>query len=566
MEEMMKDLEDMFREVEDVSPIIEFNASSAGASGEGGQRGLFRAAQGGAAVLAQAVAEDLNKWHAKNEQQVAEYGSQHAERLRKSVENQQAEQEGREHVRTFVRERLYDAARDALATFQEESNRKRSLFKAKAVEVGNSIEAFQELQKRLEAAVSPVLQIQGEPPEQMLKASRASRMAAERKKQRSIGRRQRMGELENHLDIAFMEEAEQSIEQRKSELYEQCELRLAAMSQLEETQIERAANTATYEAMWKAAAVPSTDVWKWLGPAGLSQDKPVGAAMNALATPPPRFDASGNPILPKMSSTVEDAMVQTLAPQLHTEGNRILRQHRSKFVQSYLAKESGERAKSVGAELERWQLKTKIELLKELIQVSQTTHASIMDQLRSSLEVRDEDPDHLVRTLEAGNAFQRQRAEFFDGQVESAETAISTFCNDSIQQLLSQRRRTELASLKRWNDVGAGLNASLGSSWVSAQCQLVEELRRALLECHKSVKLPIENIDIDRGRKYVDTLSNAWKHCATSVSQQLQFLENTTKAMPATVESCAVTKAALVAVEAELERIQKRLKESSRQM
>merc|ERR1719395_329347 len=88
MEDMMKDLEDMLREVEDVSPIIEFNASSTGASGEGGQRGLFRAAQGGAAVLAQAVAEDLNKWHAKNEQQVADYGSQYAERLRKSVENQ----------------------------------------------------------------------------------------------------------------------------------------------------------------------------------------------------------------------------------------------------------------------------------------------------------------------------------------------------------------------------------------------------------------------------------------------------------------------------------------------
>merc|ERR1719197_342181 len=121
MESTMIELEEMLREIEDVSSIIEFNAASTGGpSGGSSERGLFRAAGGGAAVLAQAVSEDLKKWHERNEMHVVEYGSEHAERLRKSVHSQKAEQESREYVRTLVRERLFDIASQSLASNTEE--------------------------------------------------------------------------------------------------------------------------------------------------------------------------------------------------------------------------------------------------------------------------------------------------------------------------------------------------------------------------------------------------------------------------------------------------------------
>lgn len=563
MESTMLEIEEMLREIEDVSSIIEFNATSS-AQGAAQDRGLFRAAGGGAAVLAQAVTEDLKKWHERNEMHVVEYGSEHAERLRRSVHSQKAEQESREFVRTLVRERLFDIAGQTLANSVEEVNsRKKIAFKDKGVEAGSSIEAFSNLQNRLQAAVNPLFSIQGEPPQEMLAASRAARWAVERKKQRSVGRRHRLPELENHLDASLLDEAETYMSQRKSDLYNQCELQMEALKQLQEAQHERIVTNDLFDELVKTGTTSSIDPWKSIRPAGLAQDTPVAAAMaNIEPTPPPRVDAQGNPVMPQLGTAVEDAITATLAPQLMAQGGLRIRDLRTDFYQSYLAKDSGERARMVGSELERWQLKTKIELLKDLIAMSQSTHAGIMEQLRSSLEFRDDDPtDQLHRTLGAAEAFQVQRGEFFDGQVDSAETAIQSFCTQSIEQLLSIRRRTELASLKRWNDVGAGLNASLDVSWVSCQTQLVRELKTALGECHKIVKIPVANLEIERGRKNVEQITVAWKRCGTHVPQQLIFLETLTKAIPATVESCAVTKAALALLEEELESIIKRLQE-----
>lgn len=561
----MIELEEMLREIEDVSSIIEFNATSVGAPAAAqSERGMFRAAGGGAAVLAQAVSEDLKKWHERNEMHVVEYGAEHAERLRKSVHSQKAEQESREFVRTLVRERLFEIANKSLASSCEiVSNRKKTHFKEKGIEVGNSIEAFGNLQNRFEAAIAPVLALNGEPPYEMLSASRAARWAVESKKKRSTGRRHRLPELENHLDVTLMDEAEEYMAQRREYLYGQCELQVGALRQLQEAQTERLQTNDHFDALVKAGCSSNSEPWKVLSPAGLTQDTPVGAAMASVGpTAPLRYDATGNPVMPQLGLDVENAIAMALTPQLMSQGGLRIRDLRSEFYQSYLAKDSGERARMVGSELERWQLKTKIDLLKDLISMSQSTHNGIMEQLRLSLEFRDDDPtDQLHRTLGAADAFHRQRSEFFDGQVDSAEQAVSVFCTQSIEQLLSLRRRTELASLKRWNDVGAGLNASLDASWIKCQCQLVEELQKSLSECHTHMNLPTENLDVERGRKHVETISVAWKRCGTHVPQQLSFLETITKSIPATVESCAVTKAALTLIEAELESIINKLKD-----
>jgi len=97
---------------------------------------------------------------------------------------------------------------------------------------------------------------------------------------------------------------------------------------------------------------------------------------------------------------------------------------------------------------------------------------------------------------------------------------------------------------------------------MKCQWQLADEVRKALCECHKHVTLPVENLDIEKGRKQVALVSVAWKRCGTHTPQQLNFLESITKAIPPTAESCAVTKAALTLLEGELERIVSKLKEA----
>jgi len=77
--------------------------------------------------------------------------------------------------------------------------------------------------------------------------------------------------------------------------------------------------------------------------------------------------------------------------------------------------------------------------------------------------------------------------------------------------------------------VGSGLDGAQQASWARAQRQLIEELQTCLSECHTSVKLPIDKLDVERGRKHVENVTVAWKRCATNAAQQLVFIEKVTK-------------------------------------
>jgi len=361
----------------------------------------------------------------------------------------------------------------------------------------------------------------------------------------------------------LMTEADEAFQQRKVGLQKQMDLHMGALKCLDGAQSERQAseNLLSGKTTADVSGQPKADPWQVLWPAGIPQD-----AANPSSPQRIKVDERGKPVMPQLGQALEQAIVSTITPQLMQQGSARIREIGREFHHSYLAKESGQRAKTVGSELERWQLKAKIELLKELLQVSQTTHNGIMDQLRSSLEFNVDDPtDRMQRTLSAAEAFHIQRAEFFDMQVNAADDAIVNFCGQSLEVINSLRRRTELASLKRWNDVGAGLNLALDGSWMKCQWQLADEVRKALCECHKHVKLPVENLDIDKGRKQVELVSVAWKRCGTHLPQQFRFLESITMAVPATAESCTVTKAALSLVEVELERVIKKLKDAKAQ-
>merc|ERR1719272_1350644 len=201
------------------------------------------------------------------------------------------------------------------------------------------------------------------------------------------------------------------------------------MRHLEEAQMERTQTNGQFEDLVKSGcskAAGSADPWHVLTPAGLSQDQPVGPDMPRVRpTMPAKTDSQGKPVLPQLGSAVEKAITASLTPQLMTQGGMRIRDLRADFFQAYLAKDSGERARMVGSELERWQLQAKLELLKDHIAMSQNNHAGIMEQLRSSLEFKDDDPtDQLHRTCKAADAFHKQRAEFFDDQVYSAEETI----------------------------------------------------------------------------------------------------------------------------------------------
>merc|ERR1712072_285590 len=122
-----------------------------------------------------------------------------------------------------------------------------------------------------------------------------------------------------------------------------------------------------------------------------------------------------------------------------------------------------------------------------------------------------------------------------------------------IRKTSSWRRRGELCALKRAHDVSKGINASGSRSRTAALIKLGELTQKMVSDCH--VALPLRREEFRTTRKVA-----AFKE--TLGPKRIAFVEKVVNSLPDTVESCAVTKAALCLIDEELQRLVKKLKES----
>jgi hypothetical protein len=314
-----------------------------------------------------------------------------------------------------VRQKLYELARDSLEqSIAAVVDVDKKNFVGRGMEMGNASDAAQNLDARLKAAVDGILDLRGQPPVDMITAGRAARWAVDQKRLRSGNRRSRLPELDSHLDKELLSEVDDYMAQRKSELAQQRNVQLKTLKRLEEAQNYRRKTNEEFDEAVKAGCLCTEgDPWPILSPSSLARDHPAAASIAKMGSAP-RKDAQGNPVLPQLSAEFEEAISATLTPQLLNQGEVRIKELCGDFYQSYLAKDSGERVKMVANELEKWQLNVKLSLLKDLISMSQETHNGIMDQLKQTLELRDDGPaDHLRRTLDAAANFHRQRQCFF---------------------------------------------------------------------------------------------------------------------------------------------------------
>lgn len=568
----MLELEEMLKEIEEVSAILEFNSSSE-AGGTGSGRGLFRAAGNGASVLAAQVGEDLRKWHEANEINVVKFGADHARRLQKAVDTEKEDQESHERVRMVVRRRLYQLSNDSIraGVAADVSRQAKMTPEEKKHDAGASIVAVTKLESRLKAITEPVFSLRGEYPQEMLSASYAAGAAVDLKRRRGQGRRARLPEVQAHLDSELLDKSEQLMGQRRLGLYQQYERQVKVLTQLEAAQEDRLESSEAFEAMTPSRPARSSDgkdfSWSRLCPTvaeGLP-DSLRSAGPSRWRQAVIDFQQGQQPPLPALSSAVEESLVEALYPLVMRQGENHIRNMRAEFHQNYLAKDSSERARQVQGQLERWQLRCRLELLQSLCNLSEDSHNQVMRQLNTILSFKDSDPgDHLEKTLSAAEDFHRQREDFFDSHSDRAADEVQAHCRKGLVHLQSIRRRMELACLKRWADVENGLEIASDAAWVACQTQLASDAARLVNECVSAVSLEIGDLDTLPAMTQVEVISVAWRRCGTQIPGMIKFLEKITQGLPDTMATCAVAKAALMLVEQELYRIIEKLSSRSR--
>lgn len=412
--------------------------------------------------------------------------------------------------------------------------------------------------------VNPIVTMTSDLPEEMQYASRSAGLAVEQKRARGQGRRQRLPEVRTDIDAELMENAELYMCQRRDGLVEQYERQMQVLALLEAAQEDRMESDMSLQGSQQSNSEKAREeCWMGLFPpdaSGLPDSvREAGPSRWRQAAVAAQHQKPDQP-MPSLSTGMEEALVEALYPLVMRQGEAHVRHMRHEFYSNYLAKDSAERSRAVGNELERWQLRVKCELLQELTRVSEESHNQVLSALNGILSFKDTDPgDQFSKTMNAAEAFHRQREDFYDSYIDQAGRDVQTYCVTGVQQLASLRRRMELACLKRWTDVERGLEDEVDIAWASCQTQMAKAALQLVQESLESVRLEVGELDIRPTMNQVDIITTAWRRCGTQVPGMLNFVEKLTQALPDQMGTCTVAKSALALFQKEFNRIIERV-------
>jgi len=543
----MADLETMLADVECVSSVLNFEGAA-----DGSERSTFRTADTGPAVLAAEVGEELTKWReVKNEEFLRECAA-NLKRLEDTARARQAEERARETVRMLVRRRLFTLANSTLRTTVEQRKRgdvlPRPTIRATDLNInaGASIEALSKLRYKLAEVVQSVLNLRADPPPEMQQAVQASAAALQRKGERGSTRAGRLPEIAAQMDTQLLEHAEASATARRKVLTVQFERQLGLMDRLREAATDREESLEDPDGQPNGNVLERTKAspWRTLWPSGNVQlDDQLSA------DPRPRAP-------PQLFPGMEDQMADNLRRTLLEHGEARVRDICAEIHTNYIADTSILRTRVAGFELERWQLSSKIQLLEDILAVSEENHRTTLGQLKNALNSgADDHVGQLNRTLSATEDFHEKKTKAMKDQLEKAEDGLKKYIDKFGIQTAATRRCVEIGSLKRSvHDIG-GVEATQQKLDRSCLRQLAEASRQLVSDVHTALPLSLDSYSLGKCSPSAELLISACQRANVHVTQQMALTEKICANMPNTVDSCAVAKVALSVADNEIHRL-----------
>eukprot|EP00435_Cladocopium_sp_Y103_P067042 s221_g29.t1 len=184
----LDDLERKLKEVQSVHNIVEFDADALIARKVTREKRdpRLQLASGGAAQLAEEVAQELKEWRKKRENAYAQRRRIHEKRHRDAIQGKRQEEQDKQMIREFVRNNLLELAKETLSGANL-SKPSRSGLPAEQEVHGTcsaGATALLTLRSRLESLVERLEATEMQNPEEMVRAGRMAQKVVDRKRER----------------------------------------------------------------------------------------------------------------------------------------------------------------------------------------------------------------------------------------------------------------------------------------------------------------------------------------------------------------------------------------------
>mmetsp|Transcript_8698 Transcript_8698/g.22511 ORF Transcript_8698/g.22511 Transcript_8698/m.22511 type:complete len:570 (-) Transcript_8698:91-1800(-) len=540
LEQSMADLEAMVRDVEAVSPILDFDAVARCPS----SRSSFAATNRGAASLAAEVGNELRKWRKTREDAYVDMSRRHAQRLKRAVVGHRQIESDCVEVQKVVLAQLYDIAQAHLR------DRVNEVLRIPDDACGPKFQMEDRLKKMFDTVLSPVEVARGVVPPSMSAASAVAADALARKRLRSRAQLARLPGMLTTLDTHFLDALSSSLASRKEAIKDQFVRQAEAVRCIKQALDDRIASFAKQSDVSRQDRLQiPPDQWQQLWPRGDVLD-PTGLPPDTCGA----SDGSGD-------WHQKGLDVQRL---LRSQASARIEMLCDEFQQWHLSDGKPLRKTSDRQDrIDMWFLEVRQDLLNDLRSSVSGSHEEVMAGLRSSFEM-DGIPECLEAAASAGESLALHRKEGLDRLVGDTEVHLRGALQGELDVLRRWRRRNELCTLKRWHDVPRGFDSLRCRSQEESLMRLGEKAQRLVNECHFALPLPQEEFKTLRtpiASGHANGLVNQWAKCRSPVAERLAVVERVVESLGDTIECCAVTKAALCLVDNELRRLICRIKE-----
>ncbi|CAJ1378867.1 unnamed protein product [Effrenium voratum] len=332
-------------------------------------------ASGGAAQLAEQVAEELKDWKKKRENAYAQRRHVREKLHRDAVQGKRQEEQDKQKVRDFVREVLFDVAKHALSSGTAKGIPPVSARTSSGLEtedphgsISAGAPALLLLRSRLGSLVERLEATDAPPPAEMVQAAALAKEALNRKRRermKAASLKHRFAELTHGADQELLDEAELGFEQRHSVLQNLSDHLRQVVNSLRASVDHRQQAFSELDAANRGPASQAPKAW-WKA---LNDDQETETELESV-----------RPCLAEGDEPSEEFAAAEAGARLGSCENRA--ELCQSFQRRYSRADASHEAWMAESQLEAWKLRARLELLQELRREAQAWHQKKLTSLQ----------------------------------------------------------------------------------------------------------------------------------------------------------------------------------------
>lgn len=533
LQRALEDLERKLKEVQSVHNIVEFDADALIARKVTREKRdpRLQLASGGAAQLAEEVAQELKEWRKKRENAYAQRRRIHEKRHRDAIQGKRQEEQDKQMIREFVRKNLLELAKETLSGANPSKPSRNGLAEEVHGTCSAGATALLTLRSRLESLVERLEATEMQNPEEMVRAGRMAQKIVDRKRERvkEVALQQRFMDMTSGVDQDLLEDIEQGFEGRQLALKNQSENLRQVVTSLRTSVEDRQQAFQELDALNKGpASIAPAAWWKVLFDGQETESEQEAPERKAKFE-----DVNEEDLRSQMKKCVSDW------------GNRRIEEISESFYKRYSTNaDASHEAWLAESQLEAWKMRTRLELLEELRREASGWHSKKMQQLRRLQAPGGKKGQSQNGAAAVAEAFLSLKARIH----KSLQGIITAEVADHSLSRLGQVNSWHQAHgelIQEQQDSAQGVADGL-VEWARSRCgyQLAEAAQGLVQQCHEA--LPFQAPKLEPVELAEDD---------TSMEEHFKAISAGLAGLEPTPETCIMEQQMLTVIDAELQRL-----------